>query len=190
MQATQRYQILLIGGSAGSLEVILPLLEELREGFCMAVVIVMHRRTDTESRLTELIASRSGLPVKEAEEKDKIEPGTIYVAPADYHLLIEKDHTFSLDYSEKVHYSRPSIDVSFEAAADAYGDAVAALLLSGANDDGTSGLEAIKNAGGLALVQDPEAAVVPYMPMMAIKHVDVDRVLRNLEMAPFLNSLC
>jgi two-component system chemotaxis response regulator CheB len=167
---------LLIGGSAGSLEAILQLLPALQPHRSLAAVVVVHRRSG-ESMLPELLNEKTTWLVKEAEEKEPIMPGTMYVAPADYHLLIEKDKTFSLDYSEKVHYSRPSIDVTFETAAEAYGPAAIGLLLSGANQDGTAGLREIKRSGGLILVQDPAEAAVNYMPQHALENNTVDAVV-------------
>lgn len=182
------YDVLLIGGSAGSLEVIMQLLPALQKDFPMAVIIVLHRKSG-ESMLAELLNDKTVLKVKEAEEKDAIEKGTIYIAPADYHLMIEQDKTLSLDFSEKINYSRPAIDVTFETAADAYGSSVAAILLSGANADGTDGLLQIKKAGGLTIVQDPKDASVAYMPQQAIERVRVDYVVSTKEMATLVNQL-
>jgi two-component system chemotaxis response regulator CheB len=160
---------------------LLPLLPNNRQ---FAVLLVLHRRSG-ESLLPHLLSHRTAWIVKEAEEKEAIEAGTIYVAPADYHLLVEKDRSFSLDYSEKVNYSRPSIDVTFDTAAEAYGAAAIALLLSGANHDGTAGLLNIKKAGGYVMVQDPLEAQVSYMPQQAIEHVRVDAVVKVADV-PFL----
>lgn len=171
----KQYQALVIGGSAGSLDGILQLLPALKSLTSLAIVLVLHRRTG-ESLLTHLLSERLSWPVKEAEEKEPIIAGTVYIAPADYHLLFEKDKTFSLDYSEKVHYSRPSIDVTFESAADVYGHALLAVLLSGANADGTDGLRSVRAAGGYTIVQDPAEAVVAYMPQHAINNNAVDKV--------------
>lgn len=182
------YKILLIGGSAGGLEALLQLFPNLPPEKDLAVVLVLHRRGG-ESVLADVLRDKTGWPVKEAEEKEPISPGNIYLAPADYHLLIENDHSFSLDYSEKIHYSRPAIDVTFETAAEAYGSNVIALLLSGANHDGTAGLKIIKAAGGFVMVQDPEEAVVAYMPKYAIDHVAVDRVLPVKEVGAVVRSL-
>lgn len=184
----KRYELLLIGGSAGSLDVLLQLLPALRPGLGMAIIVVLHRKPG-ESMLAELLNGRMFLPVKEAEEKESIELNNVYIAPADYHLLIEKDRTFSLDYSEKVHYSRPAIDVTFETAAEAYGPAVAALLLSGANADGSEGLHKIKQSGGLTLVQDPFEATVSYMPQQAIDHLAVDHIAGTKELVGIVNGL-
>jgi two-component system chemotaxis response regulator CheB len=187
-RSVKRYELLLIGGSAGSLDVLLQLLPALRPGLDMAIVVVLHRKPG-ESMLAELLNGRMFLPVKEAEEKEPIELNNVYIAPADYHLLIEKDKTFSLDYSEKVHYSRPAIDVTFETAAEAYGPSVAALLLSGANSDGSEGLHKIKQSGGLTLVQDPSEASVSYMPQQAIGYLEVDHIAGTKELVGIVNGL-
>jgi two-component system, chemotaxis family, protein-glutamate methylesterase/glutaminase len=187
-QKSLAYNLLVIGGSAGGLEAILQILPALKREKSFAVVLVLHRRGG-ESVLTELLQDKTDWNVKEAEEKEPILPGNLYIAPADYHLLIEKDQTFSLDYSEKIHYSRPAIDVTFETAAEAYGEQVIGLLLSGANQDGTGGLQKIKAAGGFVMVQHPAEAMVGYMPKFALDHVAVDRVLTVKEIAPVVQSL-
>ena len=183
-----RYEILLIGGSAGSLDVLMHLLPVIREDIGLAIVIIVHRKAG-ESLLTELLADRTPWPVKEAEEKEPILPGNIYVAPSDYHLLIENERSFSLDVSEKVHYSRPAIDLTFETAAEVYGKATAALLLSGANADGAEGLSQIKSAGGLTIVQDPREASVSYMPQQAIGLFKVDYIADTKKMVEIVNRL-
>ena len=185
---TNRYELLLIGGSAGSLEVLLNLLPLLRADLPLAIAIVLHRKSG-ESLLVDLLRDKTTWPVMEAEEKQPIEKGKVYVAPPDYHLLVEGDKTFSLDVSEKVHYSRPSIDVSFETAAEAYGSSLIGLLLSGANADGAEGLRQIKQAGGLTIVQDPKEAAVSYMPQQAIDLTEVDYVASTKEMAAIVNRL-
>jgi two-component system, chemotaxis family, protein-glutamate methylesterase/glutaminase len=183
-----RYQLLVIGGSAGSLEVILRLLPLLERTVGLAIVIVMHRKPG-ESLLPGLLAGKTAWQVKEAEEKENINSGTIYIAPSDYHLLFEKNKTFGIDFSEKIHYSRPSIDVSFESAADAYGASVIAVLLSGANADGAAGLDVIKKAGGVAIVQDPAEASVSYMPQKAIDRFEVDYIADTPTIADIINQL-
>src|SRR6476661_11057531 len=183
-----KYQLLMIGGSAGSLEVILEILPQLRSDLDYAIVLVMHRRSG-DSLLTGLLSDRTKLEVREAEEKEAIRPGVIYIAPADYHLLIEQDKTFSLDFSEKIHYSRPAIDASFETAAEAYGPLLAGILLSGANADGAEGLLQIKQAGGLTIVQDPDEASVSYMPQQAIEKGAADKILTTSQIIGLLNEL-
>lgn len=169
-------RVLIIGGSAGSLDALLKILPQLAIP-SFSLVIVLHRKSSEDTTLEELIEAKSSIPVMEVEDKTPLLPGSIYIAPADYHLLFENDCTLSLDLSEKVNYSRPSIDVSFESAAEVYGPALTAVLLSGANADGTSGLVAVKHAGGTVIVQDPDTADVPFMPKNAIEHITPDYIL-------------
>lgn len=183
-----KYELLMIGGSAGSLEVILEILPQLRSDLDYAIVLVMHRRSG-DSLLTGLLSDRTKLEVREAEEKEAIRPGVIYIAPADYHLLIEQDKTFSLDFSEKIHYSRPAIDASFETAAEAFGTSLAGILLSGANADGAEGLLRIKEAGGMTIAQDPAEASVSYMPQQAIENNAASQILTTRQIIELLNEL-
>jgi two-component system, chemotaxis family, protein-glutamate methylesterase/glutaminase len=183
-----RYELLIIGGSAGSLEVLIRLLPLLQDCVQLAIVVVMHRKSG-ESLLPELLGGRTSWDVKEAEEKESITNGTIYVAPPDYHLLFEKGKSFSLDCSEKIHYSRPSIDVSFESASDTYGASAIAVLLSGANADGAQGLDHIRKAGGVAIVQDPSEASVSYMPQQAIDNFEVDYIADSYTIADIVKKL-
>lgn len=181
-------KVVIIGGSAGSLEVLLKILPGLTAIPSFALVIVLHRKSGEDTTLEELIAVKTAIPVKEVEDKVLLEAGYIYIAPADYHLLFEKNGELSLDISEKVHYSRPSIDVSFESAADAYGQAVTAILLSGANADGAHGLKIVKEAGGITVVQKPESAEVPFMPANAIENMEVDYILDTEGLLAFIRD--
>jgi two-component system, chemotaxis family, protein-glutamate methylesterase/glutaminase len=183
------HHLLVIGGSAGSLQVVLSLLAAITEGFPMPVLIVLHRNGVFESSLEDLFSSRTSLPIKEVEEKETLRPGTIYLCPADYHVLLEQDHTFSLDYSERVHYSRPSIDVTFRSAAAVYGPGLICLLLSGGNADGVEGMQYAQERGGLTLVQEPATADVPYMPQQAINHMKPDFILPTAEIPGFIRGL-
>jgi two-component system chemotaxis response regulator CheB len=183
------FRLIMIGGSAGSLQVIMKLLPDLRLFLPVTIVIVLHRKPSHDETLVSLLSTKTSWPVREAEEKEPILPGHIYIAPPDYHLLVESDHTFSLDVSEKVNYSRPSIDITFESAAEVYGPALLAILLSGANADGQQGMHNIKAAGGTCIVQHPASAEVAYMPMQAIGNVEIDAILHAEELAPFLNKL-
>lgn len=182
------HKMIVIGGSAGSLEVLLPVIESIK-ALPVPVIIVLHRREDNDNLLVELLNSRTALPVKEAEDKEPITPGTIYIAPADYHLLIETDHSFSLDSSERVNFSRPSIDVSLETAADAYGKNLVAILLSGGNNDGAEGLKQVKKMEGMVIIQDPNSASVAFMPQNAILEVEPDYIITAAELAGFINTL-
>lgn len=182
-------RLLVIGGSAGSLDAILQILPALDSALPLSVIIVVHRRNDQDSVLSDLLRSRTPLQVREIEEKDVLEQGVIYIAPSDYHLLIEKDHSLSLDYSEKVHYSRPSIDITFASAADVFGTSLACILLSGANADGAAALQEAGSKGAITIAQDPADADVPYMPQHAISLGPVDYILKAGEMAAFINQL-
>jgi two-component system chemotaxis response regulator CheB len=182
-------EALVIGGSAGSLEVLLRILPILDPALTFPIIIVIHRKHGSDSLLPDLLSSKTRLIVKEADEKEPISAGTIYVAPSDYHLLVEQNKTFSLDYSEKINYSRPSIDVTFQTAAEVYKGKLACLLLSGSNSDGVIGLKTVKAWGGLALIQDPESAQVSYMPAQAKQHVQIDEILSIENIGEFINSL-
>lgn len=182
-------EALIIGGSAGSLDVLLKVLPDLSPLLPFPIIIVLHRKTGKESLLTDLLSSKTKLKVKELEEKEKMTAGTIYIAPPNYHLLIENNKTFSLDASEKVNFSRPSIDVTFESAAEVFGENLVCLLLSGANSDGSIGLQKVKQNGGIAIIQNPGSAIVPFMPEYAMDHVAIDEILEINEMANYINQL-
>lgn len=185
----QRCDILIIGGSAGSLEVILKILPNLDTAIAFPIVLVLHRKSGRDSMLTELLSSKTEINVKELEEKEEIKSGNIYIVPPNYHLLIETDHTFSLDASEKVNFSRPSIDVTFESASEVFKENLFCILLSGSNSDGTEGLKKVKDNGGRVFVQNPVLAQAAFMPQSAIQNADVDAVLDVDEMAVFINQL-
>lgn len=185
----KRCEAFIIGGSAGSLDVLLKVLPVIKPEISFPIIIVIHRKHGADSLLPDLLSGKTKLRVKEVDEKEKIEPGTIYIAPSDYHLLIEQDHTFSLDYSEKINYSRPSIDATFQTASEVYKDKLACLLLSGSNSDGVNGLETVKLWGGKTLVQDPATAQVSYMPAQAQANVKIDYVLTIEDIGEFINLL-
>lgn len=170
--------MLVIGGSAGSLAVVLRILSYLERGWRASVIIIFHRKDSDDGTLTDLLAHHTTWEVKEIEDKEEIKPGVVYVAPANYHVLLETNKGFALDYSEKINYSRPSIDVTFEAVAQVFGKSATGLLLSGANADGVAGLKLIKQYGGRVLVQDPATAETPFMPATAVKEVAVDFILQ------------
>ncbi|MDQ8052455.1 MAG: chemotaxis protein CheB [Pedobacter sp.] len=180
---------LVIGGSAGSLDVLIKVLPELDTDLAFPIIIVIHRKKGTDSLLADLLSTKTQLLVKEVEEKEEILARTIYIVPSDYHLLIENDHTFSLDYSEKVNYSRPSIDVTFQSAAEVYGEQLVCLLLSGSNTDGVNGLITARNYGAEICVQDPSTAQVDFMPAQAIASVKVDHILSTEAIAAYINTL-
>jgi len=183
------FKLVVIGGSAGSLEVLLGILPRLNPMPNHAVVIVLHRKTSEDSTLEELLALKSSIPLVDVEDKTMLTAGSIFVAPSGYHLLFEKNGELSLDASEKIHYSRPSIDVAFESASEAFGQNTTAILLSGANADGAAGVQVVKQAGGIIVVQDPETAEMPYMPASAIEKIIPDYIYKPQQLLEFINSL-
>ena len=153
-----------IGGSAGSVQALSRILPSLPAGFALPVFVVVHVPPDRGNALVPLFAAKCQVEVKEAEDKEPARAGVVYFAPSDYHLLVEADGSLSLSSDELVNHSRPSIDVLFESCADAYGPALAGVILTGANHDGAAGLGAVVNAGGVAIVEDPDGAYAPAMP--------------------------
>lgn len=182
-------EAVVIGASAGALEALSTILPMLAEEFNLPIMIVVHVPPDRQSVLSELFVAKCQLAVKEAEDKEPIAGGTIYFAPPDYHLLVEKDKCLALSSDEPVLYSRPSIDVLFESAADAYGSGLVGIVLTGANQDGAKGLQAIVEAGGTALVQEPQGAYAPAMPEAAILSVPTADVLSLDQIAARLQTV-
>lgn len=179
-------EVLLIGGSAGSFKLIFQIVKNLSPDLNKAVIIIIHRKRNFLSDIEKLFGEQSSLPLKEVSDKDKIGKKAVYIAPANYHTLIEKDAYFSLDVSEPVWYSRPSIDVTFESAAETYRDKCTAILLSGANQDGAQGLLKLRSAGSLTIVQHPADAEMPEMPATAININATDYVLSTNEIFELL----
>jgi len=163
-----RYEAIVIGVSSGGLNAMKTMFSFLPENFSIPVIIVQHVSPLSENLWIQLLNKKSLLEIKEADEKEKIETGKVYIAPPNYHLMIERDKTFSLTIDERVNYARPSIDVLFESAADAYLNKLIGVVLTGSNNDGAKGLKRIKESGGLTIVQDPDTAESFYMPASAI----------------------
>jgi two-component system chemotaxis response regulator CheB len=181
-------EILIIGGSAGSFEVLLQIVPSLKLDIKFAVLIVLHRKNNSNISIADLFSKKTAIPVFECEDKDNLLPGNIYFAPPDYHLLIEKDRTVCLDYSEKENYSRPAIDITFKSASDIYKEKTAAILLSGANRDGADGLKYISQNYGTTIVQDPKEAEISTMPKEALKIFEPDYILRSKDIIALINS--
>ena len=179
-------KVVIIGGSAGSLQVLLQILPQLSQLNSFAIAIVLHRKSTDDTTLENLIQLKSKIPVCPVEDKILLEPGFLYVAPSNYHLLFEKNGLLALDTSEKINYSRPSIDVSFESAAEVFQTNLVGILLSGSNSDGTAGVQAIQNAGGTVVIQDPESAEMPYMPNNAIVNTTPDYILNVQQLLDFI----
>ncbi len=184
-----KYEAIVIGVSAGGMDALCSILPLLPEDFPFAVIIVQHMHPDSTGYLATMLNDRCAVEVHEAEEKEEIEPGNVYIAPANYHLLVENDRTLSLSIGAPVNYARPSIDVLFDSAADTYREKLIGMVLTGANDDGSLGLKKIKELGGLAIVQDPLTAEIDSMPKAAIKRVDVDYIISLKEIGPFLANI-
>jgi two-component system, chemotaxis family, protein-glutamate methylesterase/glutaminase len=182
------YDLIVAGASLGGYDALAVLLGALPEAFPVPLAVVQHRSVDSEELLPVLLGRVCRLPIVEVEDKQPILPGTVYLAPANYHLLVERDH-FALSVDARVQYARPSIDVLFESAADVYRESLLAILLSGSNEDGASGIARIKARGGLTIVQDPASAESARMPSAAIAASPVDHVLPLAEIAQFLNDM-
>jgi two-component system, chemotaxis family, protein-glutamate methylesterase/glutaminase len=181
--------MVVIGASYGGLSALQILLPDLSPEFSLPVVIVQHRKKDGDDGLCEYLRKRCRLPLIEPNDKEKVEPGCVYLAPRDYHLLVEKS-IFALSTESPVAYARPSIDVLFESAADVYQQRLIGVILTGANRDGAQGLAKIKSLGGLTVVQDPRSAESPTMPEAAISATPVDKILPLPGIASYLNELC
>lgn len=182
------FEIVVVGTSSGGLKALQVLLSGLPAEFSLPLVLVQHRGKDSEPGLCEFLDQRSSLPVSEPDDKEIVLPGHAYLAPRDYHLLIE-EKSFALSTEPPVAFARPSIDVLFESAAAEYREHAIGVILTGANRDGAFGLARIKARGGLALVEDPASAAFREMPEAAIDTTDVDRILPLEEIAPFLAKL-
>lgn len=173
----RRIDAVVIGGSAGGVDALIALLPTIPADYALPVFCILHLPGDRESRLAELFDERLPVPVREAMDKDEIVPGTVYFAGPGYHLSVEQDRTFSLSCEPPVHFARPAIDILMESAADAYGAGLAGILLTGANHDGADGMARIRACGGFTVVQDPDDAQVPVMPLEAIRRSAPNLVL-------------
>ncbi|MGD8782478.1 MAG: chemotaxis protein CheB [Ignavibacteria bacterium] len=185
----EKYEAVVIGASAGGLEATIQLLRELPQNFPLPIIIVQHRANDERTLLEEVIQSNCKITVKQADEKEKIKQGTVYFAPANYHLLVEEDSTLSLTSDKLVNYSRPSIDVLFETASEVYRKGLIGIILTGSNGDGTEGIKAIKINGGTTIAENPKTAAFPYMPQSAINTGYVQYIWEIKEIKNFLLSI-
>jgi len=165
----RRVDAVVIGTSAGGVQALSEILPALRPDCAASIFVVLHLPRERPSRLVEIFAPKCAVPVREALDKEPVEPGVVYFAPPDYHLLLDEGPQVVLSVDDLVHYSRPSVDVLFESAADVYGDRLMAVILTGANEDGSSGLAAVCSAGGCAVVQEPATAQSPMMVVSAVK---------------------
>lgn len=182
-------ELIVIGGSAGSLQVIMEMIKNLDGNMNFPIMLVVHRKAYSTSILPTLLQQFTSLKVIEVDDKTEIQKNAVYIVPADYHLLFENKNTVSLDSSEKINYSRPSIDVTFKSAAETFGGNLIGVLLSGANADGVEGLKYIKRNNGKVWIQNPETAEVDYMPRQGFERVDYDLLVNPKDLAELINQL-
>jgi len=189
MESGKAFDAIVIGASAGGLYVMTRLLQPLPPSFPLPVIVVQHRSKDERSLLEEVLQQKCAIRIKQADEKELIQKGTVYFAPPDYHLLIENDRSFALSFDAPVNYSRPSIDVLFESAADVYKERLLGIILTGANSDGALGIKRIGMQGGTTIGQSPETADYPEMPKAAINTGYVRHIMTPDEISRYLLEL-
>ncbi|GAA0893979.1 chemotaxis protein CheB [Fulvivirga kasyanovii] len=189
MDAAKPYEAIVLGTSAGGTKLLKSMVAKIPAGFSLPLIVVQHIGADSDGYWIRSLDKLAAIKVKEADEKEKIEAATMYVAPANYHLLVERDRTLTLTVSEPVNYARPSIDVLFETAADAFKNRLIGVVLSGYNSDGAVGLKRIKENGGLTIVQAPETCEAAPMPKAAIKEAQPDYTLPPDEIYELLIKL-
>ncbi len=183
------YKAIVIGVSAGGMTALDTILPQLPKDFYLPVIVAPHRHPNSDDYLEHHLGRNCAVHVKQADQGEKITPGTVYIAPPNYHLLIEDNFTLSLSLDAPINFARPSIDVLFQSAADAYGPQLIGIVLTGANDDGSRGLKKIKGMGGLTIVQDPRAAEIPQMPKAAIAAANPHHILTLREIPERLINL-
>lgn len=189
MNNLARVTAIAIGTSAGGIEALSVVLPALPATLKPPVFVVLHLPRERPSLLVEIFSPKCARPIREALDKEPISPGTVYFAPPDYHLLIDEGPQLALSVDDLVHFSRPSIDVLFESAADIYGPGLMGILLTGGNQDGAAGLQAIAAAGGVTIVQSPGDAAAPFMPNAALRLGRPDHMLTLIEIAELLRTL-
>lgn len=185
-----RFEAIAVGCSMGGFNALKRLLGALDRRLPQAIIICSHSSSEQPGMLAGLLARRSALPVIEAHERCPVGPGVVHVAPAGYHLLIERERQFALSVDPPVHFSRPSIDVLFDSAARAYGSGLIGVMLTGASADGAAGLATVRRLGGLGIVQDPGEAEASTMPQAALDLAGADHCVTLAQIAPLLNHLC
>lgn len=184
-----QYRAIIIGASAGGGRALIEILSRLPADYGLPILVVQHLHSGDDGGFAAHLDREAGLSVVTPCDKEKIQRGRVYIAPANYHMLVERNGAIALSVDEKVNWSRPSIDVLFESAACAWEEAVIAILLSGANADGAKSMGVVKKAGGLTIAQDPDSAQVPFMPRAAIEAGVVDRVMTLEEIGKLLKKL-
>jgi two-component system chemotaxis response regulator CheB len=183
------YKAVIIGGSAGSFQIVAGILNSLPKNFDLPVFLCLHRLKHVRSGFVEALSLKSNIPVVEPYDKEQIKPGRAYLAPANYHMFIEMGHRFALSTEEPVHHSRPSIDLSFMSAAQAYRNKLVGIILSGANKDGAYGIKKIAEFGGLTIVQDPATCEVRTMTEASLQLTQANYVFSPDKIYNFLSKL-
>lgn len=189
MQKMSEYNAVVIGMSAGGMDILMNVFANLDNSFPLPVIVVQHLHPLHKSELPDILGRYTAMDVIEAFDKCPIEPGKLYIAPADYHLLVERDLTISLSRDDKVNYSRPSIDLLFESAAYVWSDKLIGILCTGANSDGAEGIRTIKKFSGLTIAENPQTAEYSAMPDSAVETGCVDLIYTKEEIRKFLESL-
>lgn len=182
-------QAVVIGTSWGGVEALSTILKDLPQSFPVPIIVIQHQHPNSSDILSSILRNRTEMRVKEADEKEFIAAGTVYIAPANYHLFIELDHSISLSNDAPINYSRPSIDLTFESAADVFGRALIGVILTGANEDGANGMRLLKKLGGITVVQEPATAKMDTMPRAAMNATEIDHVVSLENIAPLLSEL-
>ncbi len=178
-----------IGGSAGSFQIVTNILAQMPKSFPYPIFLCLHRLKNVRSGFVEALELKSTLPIHEPQDKETILPGHVYLAPANYHMYIEQGNTISLSTEEVVNHSRPSIDITFASAAQTMGPQCLGILLSGANKDGAQGLKLMKDMGGTVIVQAPDECQVRTMTSAALSITDVDFVFTSQQIINYLQKL-
>ena len=183
------YKALIIGGSAGSFQVIVQILSNLPENFSLPILLSLHRLKHIRTGFVEALSIKSKIKIIEPHDKQIIKPGCAYLAPANYHMLIDIDKRIALSTGQQVNHSRPSIDLSFQTAAEVYRTKLVGVILSGANKDGAYGLKKVFDNGGYTVVQSPEDSQITTMPKAALSLIEPNKVLTVREISEFINTL-
>ncbi len=184
-----KYKAIIIGGSAGSFQLVTRILSSLNASFPLPVMLCLHRLKHVRSGFVEALSIKSGIPIEEPFDKDQLKPGKAYLAPANYHMFVELANRIALSTDEPVNHSRPSIDLSFFTAANAYREKLIGIILSGANKDGAFGLKKVHDNGGITIVQDPSECEVKTMTQAALQHTQADYVYTTDQIIRFLSKL-
>lgn len=187
----KKYRALVIGTSAGGFDALSKLFSSLEKGLGLAYLVVIHRNSSSQPFLADYLNKNSKLQIKEAEDKEVIKEDFVYIAPPDYHMLINRNKTITLTVSPPINYSRPSVDALFETASEVYFESLIGLILTGANNDGSKGIKCLKELGGHTIIQDFDDAEVDIMPRSAYKSLEgeVDRVINIVELSKYLKDI-